>query len=200
MFVVEGALDISNMLPATLTVPGLTEDQFVKLCQKFPDAVVEYTKEGEVVIVPGTDFESGERGLEVAARLRDWARAGGGGRVGGPEGSFLFPDGSRRSPDAAWCDSARWQAAKRPGTRFPVFVPDFVIEVRSPEQRASTLREKMQQYIDNGVKLGWLVDPIDRTVTIYRPGRGPETLQNPPAVAGEGPVAGFVLQLEGVFD
>jgi Uma2 family endonuclease len=193
------AIDVAHMLPAILTAPGLTEAQFVKLRQEFPDAIVEYTADGEIIIIPGTDFESGERGLEVAAQLRDWARASGDGRVGGPEGSFLFPDGSRRSPDAAWCDSARWEAAKRPDTRFPVFVPDLVIEVRSPEQRVRALREKMEEYIANGVQLGWLVDPIDRTVTIYRPGRPAETLSDPSSVAGEGPVDGFVLQLDRVF-
>ncbi|MBV8842839.1 MAG: Uma2 family endonuclease [Bryobacterales bacterium] len=196
---VETALDIANMLPATFTVPGLTEAQFVQLCQEFPDARVEYTAGGEVVIMPGTDFESGERGGEIVAQLRNWVREGGGGRFCGPEGSFLFPDGSRRSPDAAWCESARWEAAKRPDTRFPVFVPDFVIELRSPEQRAGTLREKMKEYIANGVRLGWLIDPIDRSVTIYRPSRDPEVLSNPSSVSGEGTITGFVLQLEPIF-
>jgi Uma2 family endonuclease len=196
---VQTTFDLAKLLPASFTAPRLTEAQFVQLCQQFPDATVEYTADGEVIIMSGIDFESGERGLEVAADLRDWARRHGGGRVGGPEGSFLFPDGSRRSPDASWCDAARWEAAKRPDTRFPVFVPDFVIELRSPEQRARTLREKMGEYIANGVKLGWLIDPIDHTVTIYRPGREPEVLENPVAVAGEGPVAGFVLELDRIL-
>jgi Uma2 family endonuclease len=104
--VVEEPLDISNMLPATFTVPELTEQQFIQFCRRFPDAIIEYTKDGELVVMPGTDFESGERGGGIVAQLRNWVRHGGGGRFSGPEGSFLFPDRSRRSPEAAWSDSS----------------------------------------------------------------------------------------------
>ena len=89
--------------------------------------------------------------------------------------------------------------AKAPGKRVPVFAPEFVIEVRSPEQRARTQREKMEEYMENGVLLGWLIDPLERTVAIYRPGREPEVLTNPTEVTGEGTVAGFVLKLDRVF-
>ncbi len=190
--------DLAKLLPASFTAPGLTEAQFLQLCQEFPDAFVEYTAEGQVIVMPPTDFESGARVSEVARQLGNWALHAGG-LVGGPEGGFLLPNGARRSPDAAWCDTARWEAAKRPGTVFPVFAPDFAIEVRSPQQRARTLREKMAEYIANGVKLGWLIDPIDHTVTIYRPERAPEVLAAPLNVAGEGPVAGFVLDLSRIF-
>ncbi|MEI9900561.1 MAG: Uma2 family endonuclease [Hyphomicrobium sp.] len=84
---------------------------------------------------------------------------------------FFLPDGARRSPDACWFDAARWEAAKTPGTRFPVFAPEFVIEVRSPGDRLPVLQAKMEEYIANGVQLGWLIDPSARAVTIYRPGR-----------------------------
>src|SRR5262249_55979363 len=137
--------------------------------------------------------------LEVAAQLRDWARQVGRGRVSGPTGGFRFADGSRRSPDAAWFDADRWRQAQKPGTRFPVFAPEFVIEVRSPDDRIRLLREKMEEYISNGVKLGWLIDPRERTVAIYRPGRAPEILAHPASVPGEGPVEGFVLDLSRVF-
>jgi Uma2 family endonuclease len=133
--------------------------------------------------------------------------------VAGPDGSFLFPNGARLEPDAAWFDRKRWKAAKarEPGKRVPVFAPEFVIEVRSPEQRARTQREKMEEYIANGVLLGWLIsltrtthslcacDPQERTVTIYRPGREPEALANPAGVSGEGPVAGFILRCDRIF-
>ena len=196
---VKTALDIANMLPATFTRPGLTEAQFLALSEKFPEAILEYTADGEVIIMPGTDPESGARGVDVVVQLSSWARAQGHGMVTGPDASFLLPDGSRRSPDAAWLDLARWKAAKRPDTRFPIFVPEFVVEVRSPEQRARGQREKMEEYIANGVKLGWLIDPIERTVTIYRPGQAPEVLSNPASVPGEGPVAGFVLELDRIL-
>lgn len=196
---VKTALDIANMLPATFTRPGLTEAEFLAICDEFPDSFLEYTADGEVIIMPPTDPENGERGADAVAQLHNWARKHGSGMVTGPDAGFFLPDGSRRSPDAAWSDRARWKAAKRPGIRFPVFVPDFVIEVRSPKQRGRAQREKMEEYIANGVKLGWLIDPIERTVTIYRPGQAPEILSNPASVPGEGPVAGFVLQLDRIL-
>ena len=197
--VTEIGLDIRNMLPATFTAPGLTEAQFLKLCEEFPDAFLEYTADGRLIVMPPTDPETAECEAEVVRQLKNWAIEVRRGRVTGPTAGFFFPDGSRRSPDAAWFDATRWKAAKRPDLRFPVFAPDFVIEVRSPHQRARPLHRKMLEYLANGVKLGWLIDPIERTMTIYRPGREPEVRSNPASVAGEGPVAGFVLQLERIF-
>jgi Uma2 family endonuclease len=191
--------EIAELLPATFTKPGLTEEEYFALCAKFDDFFVEYTADGTVVIMPGTDPRSGARGADVVIQLGAWARSQGRGVVTGPDASFLFPNGARREPDAAWFDAERWKAAERPGVRVPVFAPEFVIEVRSPEQRARTQREKMEEYIANGVLLGWLIDPLERTVTIYRPGRAPEVFSNPTQVAGEGPVAGFVLDLSRIF-
>src|SRR5205823_6513339 len=127
------AADIASKLPATFTAPGLTEEEFLALRDEYPDCFLEYTADGTVIIMPPTDPESSRRDLEIAAQLNSWAREQGRGRVSGPTGGFRFPDGSRRSPDAAWYDSERWSQAQKPGTRFPVFAPDFVIEVRSPD-------------------------------------------------------------------
>jgi Uma2 family endonuclease len=193
------ALEIEKLLPAEFTAPGLTEAEFLAFCDKFPDCLLEYTAEGVVIVMPPTDPENSERVVETVAQLRNWAREHGPGHVMGPDGGFFLANGARRSPDAAWFDAARWKAAQTPGTRFPMFAPEFVIEVRSPSQRIRPLREKMEEYIANGVQLGWLIDPMDRTVTIYRPGRVPETLTNPASVAGEGPVAGFRLNLERIL-
>lgn len=193
------ALELSDMLPATFTAPGISEKDFLAMCERFPDATLEYTPDGTIIIMPPTDPESSERVMEVGAQLRNWAHQSGGGHVIGPDGGFRFPGGSRRSPDASWYDDARWQAAKKPRVRFPVFAPEFVIEVRSPDDRLPALREKMEEYILNGVQLGWLIDPQERTVAIYRPSREPEVLTNPASVAGEGPVEGLVLSLDRVF-
>ena len=193
------ALEINKMLPATFTAPGISEAEFLDLCARFPDAMVEYTADGTVIVMPPTDPESGIHNAEVATQLGNWARAQKKGHVVGPDAGFRFRDGSRRSPDAAWFDDARWREAKKSGERFPVFAPEFVIEVRSPDDRIRTLREKMEEYIVNGVQLGWLIDPTERTVTVYRPGQPPEVLQNPASVAGEGPVTGFVLKLESIL-
>jgi Uma2 family endonuclease len=193
--------DLAQALPATFTKKGLTEDEYFALCAKFDNAFVEYTADGTVILMPGTDPETSTCESEALRQLANWAAEDGRGFVTGPAGSFLFSNGARREPDVAWLDRERWKAAKarEPGKRVPVFAPEFVIEVRSPEQRERTQREKMEEYIANGVLLGWLIDPQDRTVTIYRPGQEPEELMNPAEVAGEGPVAGFVLRCNRIF-
>ena len=179
----------------TLTAPGLSEAEFLALTQDFPDCFLEYTAEGTVLVMPPTDPDTGTKVFEVGRQLGNWAKIDGRGLVIGPDAGFFLPDGSRRSPDWSWFDAERWRKAQQPGTKFPVFAPEFVIEVRSPEQRARGLREKMTEYIANGVQLGWLIDPIDHTVAIYRPGREPEVLTGPTVVAGDGPIEGFVLDL-----
>src|SRR5262245_38939913 len=121
-------LDIENMLPATFTVPEMTDEEFLALCEKFPDATLEYAPDGTLIIMPPTDPESSERVAEVVVQLGIWTREHGG-RFAGPDGGFRLPGKSRRSPDAAWFDAKRWGEAKHPGTRFPLFAPDFVIEV-----------------------------------------------------------------------
>ena len=187
------------MLPATFTAPGISEEEFLALCEKFPDATLEYAPDGTIHIMPPTDPESGKVVAYVVRMLGNWADEQGRGSVVGPDGGFRFPGGSRRSPDATWFDEARWQIARKPRVRFPTFAPEFVIEVRSPDDRMALLREKMDEYIANGVQLAWLIDPKERTVAIYRPGRAPEVLANPASVSGEGPVAGFVLTLDRIF-
>src|SRR5439155_3608410 len=196
--VVTEKLELAKMLPASFTAPGLTEEDFLALCEKFPDAFLEYSADGTVTIMPPTDPESGARDAQVVVQLGNWAERHGG-MVSGPDAGFQFPDGARLSPDAAWFDAERWRAAQRKGNRFPVFAPDVVIEVRSPTDRPRVLEEKMQEYMSNGVRLGLLIDPMDRTVSVYRPGRQPEVLVNPARVEGEGPVAGFVLELDRIF-
>ena len=192
-------LGIADHLPATFTAPGLSEAEFLALCAQFPDAMVEYTADGTVVLLPLSDPEASGRVMEAAAQLTNWAHAQGRGHVTGPDAGFLLPDGSRRSPDAAWFDDARWREAKKSGELFPVFAPDFVIEVRLPDYRVSLLREKMEEYIENGIQLGWLIDPKERTVAIYRSCQAPQVLTNPSSVAGDGPVVGFVLDLGRIF-
>jgi Uma2 family endonuclease len=193
------ALQLEKHLPATLTAPGLSEADFLALAEEFPDCFLEYTAEGTVLIMPPTDPETGACVARVTRRLGNWAEDRGRGIVTGADAGFFFPDGSRRSPDAAWFDAARWRKSQKKGTRFPTFAPEFLIEVRSAEQRARPLREKMEEYMANGVQLGWLIDPIKNTVEIYRPGRDPEILNNPATVSGEGPVEGFVLDLKGIL-
>jgi Uma2 family endonuclease len=192
-------LEVEKLLPASLTLPGLDEHAFLELSEKFPDCTLEYTADGEVLVMPPTDPITSHRVAGIIYQLAHWVRQTGRGIYTGSDGGFFLPDGSRRSPDAAWFDSIRWDKAMTPGSRFPMFAPDFVIEVRSPGQRSRPLREKMEDYILNGVVLAWLVDPIEKSVAIYRAGGAVEVLSNPKQVTGEGPVHGFVLDTAAVF-
>jgi Uma2 family endonuclease len=196
---VQAAFNIATFLPVTLTAPELTEADFLALCEQFPDSRLEYSRDGTLIIMPPTDPETSARTSLIVYALVGWAKNTGTGIAMGPDGGFRFKDRSRRSPDAAWFNRERWQKARESGNRFPVFAPEFVIELRSPEDRVRLLQEKMLEYIDNGVQLAWLIDPADRTVSIYRPGREIEVLSNPTAVQGEGPVAGFELSLDGIL-
>jgi Uma2 family endonuclease len=196
----QGAAIDQKWLPATVAAPGLSEAEFIALCKQHPDFTVEYNAaDGTVIFMPPTDPENGERSALVVLQLGIWARNQGRGAFLGPDAGFRLPNGSRRSPDAAWYDRARWAKAKKSGERYPVFAPEFVIEVRSPDDRLVVLRKKMEEYIANGVRLGWLIDPKTRSVAIYRAGRSPEVLSNPVTVAGEGPVKGFVLSMDGIL-
>jgi Uma2 family endonuclease len=188
-------INLEDLLPATFTAPQLTDEQFLALCELFPDATLEYTEEGEILVMPPTDPISSSRVAHVARRLGNWAEQTGRGTVCGPDGGFRLATRARRSPDAAWFENYPTTTTQR----FPVFAPQFVIEVRSPDDRISRLRDKMHRYIAGGVQLAWLIDPKERTVTIYRSGRDPEVLVEPTSVAGDGLVEGFVLDLRGII-
>jgi len=189
-------LNLSEYLPATLTAPGLRGVEFEALCEKFPDSKIEYYRDGTITITPPTDPKTGMRNVSLLTQLAEWAKQNGCGNVTGPDAGFRLPWGSRFAPDACWFDRKPWDAAAESGELFPVFVPEFVIELRSPSDRPRPLEEKMEEYIENGVQLGWLISP---NVTIYRKRKAPEILQSPSTVAGEGPLAGFVLDLKEIL-
>jgi Uma2 family endonuclease len=188
-------------LPATLTASLMTDEEFVEFCAQYPDYFIEMSAEGEILIMPPSDFLTSAQVGEMFLQLSLWSRAGKRGWVTESSGGFVLPNGARRAPDVAWFPSDKpGIPARKRRPRFPHFAPDFVIELRSPDDRLSRLRPKMREWVDNGASLAWLVDPERRAVEIYRPGREPETLVNVETVAGEGPVEGFVLDLRPVWD
>ncbi len=190
---------IREMLPASLTIPDISEEDFLAICAQFPDSLVEYTADGRLIIMPPTDPDSDARNAELIFQLKLWARSATPGLVNGDQAGFRLPSGARRSPNAAWSNLARWQRAKQRGERYPVFTPEFMVELRSPDDRMRDLRDKMQDYMENGCQLGWLIDPIARRVEIYRPGQAVEVLESPADIRGEGPVEGFVLDLKPIY-
>jgi Uma2 family endonuclease len=188
-------------LPATLTASLMTDEEFVEFCARYPDYFIEMSAEGDIFIMPPSDFFTSAQVGEIFGQLRDWSRANRRGWVTESSGGFVLPNGARRAPDVAWFPSDKpGIPARKKRPRFPHFAPDFVIELRSPDDRLSRLRPKMREWIDNGSSLAWLVDPERRAVEIYRPGREPETLVDVETVAGEGPVEGFALDLRPVWD
>jgi Uma2 family endonuclease len=181
------------------SIAHLTHDQFRELCQENRDIRLELTDKGELIVMPPTGWESGNRNIKLAARLQNWTETDGTGIAFDSSTGFILPSGAIRSPDATQAASERLTALNPDPEGFLPLSPDFVIELRSASERLKPLQDKMQEYLNNGVRLGWLLNPKDRAVEIYRIGKGIEVLQSPTEVAGEDVLPGFVLGLEGIF-
>jgi Uma2 family endonuclease len=172
----------------------LTEEQFMQLCQENPELRLELTAQQELVIMAPAGSESGWRSGEVFYSLTAWAKKDGTGLSFDSSTGFTLPNGAVRSPDASWVRREKWNAlTKEQREKFAPVCPDFVAELRSQADSLSDLHEKMREYIDNGARLGWLIDPLDKRVYIYRPGQPVETLDNPTALSGDPVLPGFVL-------
>jgi Uma2 family endonuclease len=191
----------TDHLPAMLTVGPMTDEEFAEMCGEHSDLSFELTADGELIIMPPNYSITGARNQRIGAQLLNWADLDGRGVACDSSTGYTLPSGARRSPDASWVLNDRVDRLPDDNQeRFWKLCPDFVIELRSHSDRLKVLREKMAEWIDNGAKLAWLIDPDNKTVEIYRPGSAPETRTNPDKVIGEGPVAGFVLRLEPVWN
>ncbi|MEH2438629.1 MAG: Uma2 family endonuclease [Nostoc sp.] len=173
----------------------LTDEQFFQLCQNNRDLRLERTAEGELIIMPPTGWESGNRNSRLTQRLGNWADADGTGLAFDSSTGFKLPNGANRSPDASWVIRKRLEALNPDPDRFLPIAPDFAVELRSASDSLKTVQQKMQEYIDNGVRLGWLIDPQNQQVEIYRPGQDIEVLRSPTSLSGEDVLPGFVLDL-----
>ncbi len=188
-------------LPATLTVPPMTDEEFAEFVAEHPDLWFEMTAEGELLIMPPNHSTTGAQNGELSGQLRDWARRDQRGIVGDSSTGFVLPNGARRSPDASWTRKADIRnLPERSQNGYWHLSPAFAIELRSHSDRLRILRAKMREYIENGTELGWLIDPESQTVEIYRPNREPEMVVGAERIEGEGPVEGFVLELRTVWD
>ena len=175
----------------------LTDDQFYELCQHHPDYKFERNAKGELLMVPPTGGETGNRNMDLSYQLQAWSRQNPNlGIAFDSSTCFRLPNGATRSPDASWIKRERWEALTPEQRRkFPPLCPDFVVELRSATDSIRETREKMQEYRENGICLGWLIDPQTRTVEIYRIDREIEILQSPVTLSGEDVLPGFVLDL-----
>ncbi len=178
----------------------LSEDQFFELCQINHDLRIERNAAGDLLIMPPEGWETGTRDARITAQLVLWAEQDGTGVATGSAPGFRLPNGAVRAPDAAWLSRSRVESIPADQRqRFLPACPDFVLELRSPSDRLRDLQDKMQEYLANGARLGWLLDPGPRRVYVYRPGVPVERLDNPATVSGDPVLPGFVLDLRRVW-
>src|SRR4028118_2360486 len=178
----------------------LTDEQFFQLCQNNRDLRLERTAEGELVIMPPTGWGSGNRNSRLTQRLGNWADTNGMGLAFDSSTGFKLPNGADRSPDASWVRRERLESLNPDPAKFLPMAPDFVAQLRSATDNLEKLQQKMQEYVDNGVRLGWLIDPQNQRVEIYRLGQDFEVLQSPTSLSGEDILPGFVLELTQILD
>ena len=183
----------------------MTGDQFVKFCSDNGNYRFEITGEGELLVMPPAFSRSGWREGQVYFQVESWARENGTGLTFGPSAGFTFPNGSIRSPDISWVLRERWEQweerllSESKADSFAALVPDFVIEVRSTSDLLPTIQAKLEEYISNGVQLGWLIDPLERLVHVYQDGQAVQLLENPETVSGDRGLPGFVLNLSEIW-
>jgi Uma2 family endonuclease len=180
------------------TVLHADHEQFERLCQLNPDLRLELTSTGELIIMAPVGLESSKRNGDLTAQVIIWNRRRKLGDVFDSSGGFTLPSGAVRSPDVTWISHSKLNTISLKVT-FPIVVPDFVIELRSRTDRLKTLQEKMLEYQENGVLLGWLINPQDREVEIYRLGQDVEILKSPSELSGEDVLPNFILDLTTIW-
>ncbi|WP_017720930.1 Uma2 family endonuclease [Kamptonema formosum] len=187
---------VISPLTLNLDTVCLTDEQFYKLCQNNRELNFERTAKGELIIMAPVGGDSGNREADLIIDLGNWNRQTGLGFTFSSSTVFKLPNGADRSPDAAWIRRERWEALTPEQRRkFPPIAPDFVIELRSASDSLEILRDKMQEYLDAGVRLGWLINPQNQQVEIYRQGRDVDVRNLPATLAGEDVLPGFTLSL-----
>jgi Uma2 family endonuclease len=190
-----------NMLPIYVpTTFKVTQEQFTQIALTNRELRLERTGTGELIIMPPTGGNTGRRNLNLGYQLYRWNEQTQLGIVFDSSTAFVLPNSSIRSPDIAWISQEKWNAlTPEEQDGFPPFCPEFVIELRSKTDAMKPLQEKMQEYLQNGLKLGWLIDPSTKTVEIYRPNQPVEILANPSYLTGEEILPDFILELQFIF-
>jgi Uma2 family endonuclease len=187
-------------LSALTTVSKMSDQQFYDFCRTNPDLRIERNANGEIIIMPPAFSDTGNRNGRVFGQLYVWSEADGTGEAFDSSSGFTLPNGATRSPDAAWILSDRWDAlALEQQASFAPIAPDFVVELRSSSDTLVSLKEKMVEYIANGVRLGLLIDRKNCQVHVYRPDREPEVLDHPESVSCEPEMPGFALKMARIW-
>ena len=179
----------------------LTDEQFFDLCQINRELRIERTSQGDLLIMPPVGGDTGRRNAGLIALLTSWSWEENTGVTFDSSTGFALPNGAIRSPDAAWVIRSRLEAlSDEQKASFLPLCPDFVVELRSPSDSLTGLQAKMQEYIDNGAQLGWLLDPQNRDVYVYRPNQPVEHLENVTSLSGAPVLGGFVLSLQRIWE
>jgi Uma2 family endonuclease len=184
-----------------LRAPRWTDAEFYEFCQRNSLLSIERTAEGDIRVMPPADDFTDSRNLEFTIDLGLWNRGlSVPGIAFGPSAGFTLPNGAVRSPDAAWISADRWNALPANlRSPFAHIAPDFVVEILSPSDRKNRAVEKMEEYLANGVRLGWLIDRANRTVSVYRPGVPVEVLADPTTLSGDPELPGLIVNMARVF-
>ena len=176
----------------------VTHEEFEKLCQDNPEQSFELTASGELIVMAPAGYESSEKNGDLFGELWSWNRQTKIGRAFDSSGGFTLPNGAVRSPDVTWIEKSKLLDVPA-GVKFPQVIPDFVVELRSDTDRMPKLREKMEEYRSNGVRLGLLINPKNQQVEIYRPGQEPEILASPTAIDCSEVMPGFILSMSEIW-
>lgn len=185
--------------PLALEIP-LSDEQFFELCQKHKDLRLERNSQGAITIMPPTGAITGNRNADLIYQLMAWNRVKKLGKIFDSSTGFKLPNGANRSPDASFVTIERWnQLSLKEQEKFAPLAPDFVIELKSISDKLLNLQEKMTEYKDNGVKLGWLINPDKKEVEIYRQGQTKEILISPLSLTGENVLPDFTLDLSTIW-
>lgn len=194
---------ITVSLMETIKIPTtfkVTEEQFQLLATANRDLRLEQTADGKLIIMPPTGGNTGKSNAQLSAQFVIWNNQTKLGEVFDSSTAFRLPNGATRSPDVSWVKIERWnQLTPEQQDIFPPLCPDFVVELRSRTDTMESLREKMQEYLDNGIRLGWLIDPKNKIVEIYQPQQIVKVLNSPKTLSGENVLLGFSLNLEMVW-
>lgn len=182
------------------SIINLTKEQFYQLCEENPDLKLERNPQGELIIMPPTGGETGRSNVNLILQVASWNEQNQLGEVFDSSTGFTLPSGADRSPDVSWVEKSRWDAlTKEQKERFIPLCPDFVIEILSPNDSLKKTQQKMQEYIDNGCSLGWLLNRKKQEVEIFRPGKDVEILSLPQTLSGESILPGLIVNLQKIW-